>query len=81
MESELAYNKIRVLLNAAPLCTVLSGVARYTRSLYQAILQQQLADVTYSCNGKIHYTMPEQTGNPIGGSLPWWIRETLRETR
>lgn len=81
MESETPIKKTRVLLNAAPLCTVLSGVARYTRSLYQAILEQQLADVTYSCNGRIHHTMPEQSGNPAGGSLPWWIRETLRETR
>jgi len=81
MESETPIKKTRVLLNAAPLCTVLSGVARYTRSLYQAILEQQLADVTYSCNGRIHHTMPEQAGNPVGGSLPWWIRETLRETR
>ena len=80
-ESTIYKNKTRVLVNAAPLCTVLSGVARYTRSLYQAILEQQLADVTYSCNGRIHHTMPEQSGNPAGGSLPWWIRETLRETR
>jgi len=80
-ESPIYKKKTRVLLNAAPLCSVLSGVARYTRSLYQAILEQQLADVTYSCNGRIHHKMPEQSGNPAGGSLPWWIRETLRETR
>jgi len=81
MESGASIQKTKVLLNAAPLCTVLSGVARYTRSLYQAILQQQLADVTYSCNGRIHHTMPEQSGDPIGGSLPWWLRESLREAR
>lgn len=73
--------KTNVLLNAAPLCTVLSGVARYTRSLYQAILEQQLADVSYFCNGHVRKTMPEQAGCPPGGSLPWQIREVLREAR
>jgi len=71
----------KVLLNAAPLCTVLSGVARYTRSLYLAILEQQLADVGYFCNGRFQETMPEQSGTPIGGSLPWQVREILREIR
>jgi glycosyltransferase involved in cell wall biosynthesis len=74
-------SNLSVLLNAAPLCTVLSGVARYTRSLYQAILEQQLAEVGYFCNGRFQETMPEQTGAPRGGNLPCWLREILREVR
>lgn len=73
--------KTNVLLNAAPLCTVLSGVARYTRSLYTAIQKQQLADVGYFCNGRFQETMPAQSGSPKGGKLPCWIREILREIR
>jgi len=79
--SDSSNSSNRILLNAAPLCTVLSGVARYTRSLYMAILEQQLADVCYFCNGHVQETMPEQTGNPKGGRLPWQIRELLREAR
>ncbi len=71
----------KVLLNAAPLCTVLSGVARYTRSLYEAILEQQLSDVSYFCNGTLQEQMPQQSGNPLGGNLPWRLREYLREIR
>ncbi|GBE08943.1 D-inositol 3-phosphate glycosyltransferase [bacterium BMS3Abin11] len=73
--------KTTVLLNAAPLFTVLSGVARYTRSLYLAILEQQLAEVSYSCNGNIKKIMPEQTSGPKVGNLPWRVREVLREVR
>ncbi len=44
-----ASNRRRILLNAAPLTTIYTGVQRYTRTLYQTILEQQLADVTRSC--------------------------------
>jgi len=81
MERKPPSSKTSILLNAAPLCTVLSGVARYTRSLYLAILEQQLVDVGYFCNGWFQDTMPEQSGNPKGGKLPSWIREILREVR
>lgn len=73
--------KTRILLNAAPLSTVLSGVARYTRSLYTAIEAEQSAKISYFCNGHLQNTMPAQSGNPIGGSIPVWIRQILRELR
>jgi len=70
-----------VLLNARPLGTVFTGVARYTRSLYQHINRLNLAQVTYFNNGRINGTMPEQSKDTFSRHFPVWVRHIARTTR
>jgi alpha-1,3-rhamnosyl/mannosyltransferase len=82
MTNAIFTSKPRILLNAAPLCSVMAGVARYTRSLYKAVLRQQLADVAYFCNGKLLSEIPGQAVSASrAGQLPWRLREVAREVR
>ncbi len=70
-----------VLVNAAPLRGVLSGIARYTRSLYTEILAAQSVYVLFFSRGKVQKTMPDQNEQSTNRFVPGLIRMSLRRVR
>ena len=72
---------LRVLLNAAPLSGVLTGIARYTRALYGAILDFGLAEVSFFVNGRITKGMPNQSKGAISRYFPAMVRNIVRESK
>ncbi len=72
---------IHVLLNARPLNTVFTGVARYARTLYQHINRMGMARVSYFYNGRINDTMPEQSRDAMSRHFPVWVRHIARWAR
>ena len=72
---------INILLNARPLGTVFTGVARYARTLYQCITQLDLARVSYFSGGHISATMPRQARDALSRHFPVWARHIARRAR
>ena len=72
---------VSVLLNARPLNTVFTGVARYARTLYQHISLAGGVRVSYFCNGRINDTMPEQARDAMSRHFPVWVRHIARWAR
>ena len=72
---------LRILLNATPLTGILTGIARYTRTLYDAILDLKLANVDFFVNGRASSKMPEQSNASVNEHFPAWIRDAAREIR
>ncbi len=70
-----------VLLNATPLGTVFTGIARYTRSLYETIAKHNLADVDYFYRGQVTHYIPEQGGVVMSRYIPPWLRNGARRAR
>jgi alpha-1,3-rhamnosyl/mannosyltransferase len=72
---------LHVLLNARPLNTVFTGVARYVRTLYEHIIRQELARVGFFCRGRVTGAMPLQTGDAMSRHFPVWVRDVARASR
>lgn len=72
---------INVLLNARPLNTVFTGVARYVRTLYQHIIELELAKISYFCNGRVTHVMPRQSRDAMSRHFPAWVRDIARLSR
>ena len=72
---------INILLNARPLNTVFTGVARYARTLYEHINGMEVARVSYFCNGRISDTMPEQSRDALSRHFPVGVRHIARWAR
>lgn len=72
---------VRVLLNARPLNTVFTGVARYVRTLYENIIGLEIARISYFCNGRVSEEMPRQSSDAMSRHFPVWIRDVARVFR
>lgn len=71
-------SSLRIALNARPLGTVFTGVARYVRCLYSAIEQLGLAEVIYYHSGRAQNNMPVQSNTVVSNYLPCGIRKIAR---
>lgn len=73
--------RFSILLNARPLSTVFTGVARYARTLYQNIERLDTVRVSYFCNGRVSETMPEQSKDVLSRHFPVWVRHVARHAK
>ncbi len=72
---------MRILVNAAPLFRVLTGVGRYTRSLYAAMEKLDGVTVDYFHNGRVYRDMPSQAESLAGGWVPVSLRHAARQVK
>ncbi len=68
-------------MNADPLTSVFTGIGRYTRSLYNATRENDLADIWYFVNGTVQREMPAQGNKMRSQNLPEWIRPLAHQLR
>ena len=66
---------MNILTNGRPLGTILSGIGRYSRSLYTALEANPDVDVSYFQFGRVSRQMPSPVSHLVGRQLPQIIRE------
>lgn len=80
-DGETTEGPVNILLNAKPLNTVFTGIARYVRTLYQNITDLRLARTGYFCNGRVSEEMPTQSKDAMSRHFPAWVRDLARIAR